>query len=251
MIVIAELLGVPSSDRELFRQRVDAMMSNSSTFSLNDRSEREALQRREAMRQMEEMSAYLREHTAHRRREPRDDLLSKLVEAEVDGARLNDQEVINFANVLLIAGHITTTMLIGNTILCLDAHPTERDRVRADRSLVPVAIEESLRMLSPFSVIPRLTSEEVELGGRTSPADQLIMVWAAANGDPRQFSDPDTFDLGRDHNPHLAFGRGIHFCVGAPLARLEGRIATNLLLDRYRVCAATRRIGRSSCRRRT
>jgi cytochrome P450 len=180
------------------------------------------------------MSAYIGEHAARRRREPREDLLTELVQAEVDGVRLTDQEVINFANLLLIAGHITTTMLVGNTVLCLDAHPEERARVQADRSLVPAAIEESLRLLTPFPVLGRVTNAEVELGGRTIDADQLVMVWiAAANRDPRQFSGPDVFDVDRDPNPHLAFGRGIHFCVGAPLARLEGRIATNLLMDRY------------------
>lgn len=234
VIVIAELLGVPSSDRQLFRRWVDRMLSRSSEFSLRERSESEEQELQEALRQVKEMSAYIGEHAARRRSEPREDLLTKLVQAEVDGIRLTDQEVVNFANLLLIAGHITTTMLVGNTVLCLDGHPAERARVLADRSLVPAAIEESLRMLTPFPVLSRVTNAQTELGGRTIGADQLLMVWiGAANRDPRQFSQPHTFDLDRDPNPHLAFGRGIHFCVGAPLARLEGRVATNLLLDRY------------------
>ena len=232
--VIAELLGVPSSDRDLFRRWVDTMFSSSSEFSLHERSEQEEQEFQESIRQLKEMSAYIGEHAARRRTEPREDLLTRLVEAEVDGARLTDQEVVNFANLLLIAGHITTTMLVGNTVLCLDAHPEERARVRADRSLVPSAIEESLRVLTPFPVLARVTNAETELGGRTIGADQLVMVWlAAANRDPRQFARPHAFDIDRDPNPHLAFGRGIHFCLGAPLARLEGRVATNLLLDRY------------------
>ena len=232
--VIAELLGVPSSDRDLFHRWVDTMFSRSNELSLRERTETQERDLEESLRQLKEMSAYVAAHAARRRHEPREDLLTRLVEAEVDGVRLTDQEVVNFANLLLIAGHITTTMLVGNTVLCLDAHPQERARVQADRSLVPAAIEESLRMLTSFPVLGRVTNTETELAGRPIGADQLVMVWvAAANRDSRQFVRPDVFDIDRDPNPHLAFGRGIHFCVGAPLARLEGKVATNLLLDRF------------------
>lgn len=234
VIVICELLGVPSGDRDLFRRWVDTMLARSSEFTLHDRSESEERQLQESLRAAKEMGAYIAEHAARRRQEPREDLLTRLVEAEVDGARLTDQEVVNFGNLLLIAGHITTTMLVGNTVMCLDAHPQERSRVRADPSLVPAAIEESLRLLTPFSVLARVTNVQTDLGGHAVGANQMVMVWiAAANRDPRQFRRPEVFVVDREPNPHLAFGRGIHFCVGAPLARLEGRVATNLLLDRY------------------
>lgn len=234
VIVIAELLGVPSSDRHLFRQWVDALLQQPQEFSLSEPTEKQQQGTEYAIEQIQHLSDYIAEHAAERRRHPREDLLSKLVEAEVDGERLSDTEVVNFANVLLIAGHITTTMLLGNTVLCLDAHPNAREAVLADRSKVPAAIEESLRFLSPFAALGRVTNREVELGSVTVPADQLLMIWlAAANRDARQFAEPDVFDIDRERNPHLAFGRGIHFCIGAPLARLEGRVATTILFDRF------------------
>ncbi|MEU0565457.1 cytochrome P450 [Nonomuraea sp. NPDC005983] len=234
VIVIAELLGVPSSDRALFKQWADALFQRDTKVSLTEPAEQQKLDVEATMRPWREMSAYLAGHAAERRRQPRADLLTKLVEAEVDGERLPDDQVVNFAIVLLLAGHVTTTMLLGSTVLCLDAFPEQQDKVRADRASLPAVIEESLRFLTPFAMLGRSTTREVELGGVTIPADQLVMIWlGAANRDPRQFPDPDVFDPARDPNPHLSFGRGIHFCLGAPLARLEGRVALNILLDRF------------------
>ncbi|GAA3076836.1 cytochrome P450 [Streptosporangium carneum] len=234
VIVIAELLGVPSGDRALFKRWADALFQRDSEISLNRSAEERSADLEAAMEPWKEMSAYLAAHAAERRRQPRADLLTRLVEAQVDGERLPDEQVVNFAIILLLAGHITTTMLLGNTVLCLDAFPEQQDRVRADRSSLPAVIEESIRFLTPFALLGRATTREARLGGVTIPADQMVMIWlAAANRDPRQFSDPDVFDPGRDPNPHLGFGRGIHFCLGAPLARLEGRVALNILLDRF------------------
>ncbi|WP_283134572.1 cytochrome P450 [Rhizohabitans arisaemae] len=234
VIVIAELLGIPASDRSMFRKWVDRLFTDPEQFSLAEPTEEQQHRLDVALRDVRKLKAYLTEHAAERRRRPRADLLTRLVEAEVDGVRLTEDEVANFANLLLVAGHITTTLLVGNTVLCLDANPEQRARVRADRSLVPGAIEESLRLLSPFAALSRVTDAEVELGGQRIPAGRLLLVWiAAANRDPAWFPDPDVFDPARDPNPHLAFGRGIHFCLGAPLARLEGRVALNILLDRY------------------
>ncbi|MET8140212.1 cytochrome P450 [Sphaerisporangium sp. NPDC005288] len=236
VIVIAELLGVPSSDRALFKQWADALFQRDAEISLNRSAEERSADLAATMGPWKEMSAYLAAHAAERRRQPRADLLTRLVEAEVDGERLPDEEVVNFAIVLLLAGHITTTMLLGNTVLCLDAFPGEQEAVRADRSAIPAVIEESIRFLTPFPLLGRTTTREARLGDATIPADQMVMVWlAAANRDPRQFRDPGVFAPGREPNPHLGFGRGIHFCLGAPLARLEGQVALNILLDRFDV----------------
>jgi cytochrome P450 len=234
VIVIAELLGVPSSDRHLFKEWVDKMLQFTGQFSLVQESEEQRRAIDEAFEQRKHLIDYLTAHADERRLRPREDLLTRLVEAEVDGERLTVTEVVNFANLLLIAGHITTTMLLGNTVWCLDAHPEAMARVRADRRTLPATIEESLRFLSPFAAVARVTTVETELGGERIPADRMIMVWvAAANRDARQFVRPDEFEPTRDPNPHLAFGRGIHFCLGAPLARLEGRVALDILLDRF------------------
>ncbi|MEW9531866.1 cytochrome P450 [Microbispora sp. NPDC049125] len=234
VIVIAELLGVPSSDRGLFKQWADGLFQRDTDVSLAKSEAEQKEDMQATLKPWREMTLYLGAHAAERRRQPRADLLTRLVEAEVDGERLPDDQVVNFAMILLLAGHITTTMLLGNTVLCLDAFPEQQDKARADRATIPAVIEESLRFLTPFAALGRSTTREVELGGATIPADHMVMIWlGAANRDPRQFPNPDVFDPGRDPNPHLAFGRGIHFCLGAPLARLEGRVALNILLDRF------------------
>ncbi|WP_163506872.1 cytochrome P450 [Fodinicola acaciae] len=225
--VIAELLGVPSEDRALFRQWADEAIGGSDDNDTQNDTPNDTQNDTPSIRD------YFLGYVEDRRKQPRDDLLTLLLRAEADGDRLTDDQIVSFASLVLHAGHITTTSLIGNTVLCLDANPDAADRVREDRSLVPAVIEESLRFLSPLAATDRVTSADANVGGTTIPAGQIIKVWlGAANRDPRQFADPDVFDLTRDPNPHLAFGRGVHFCLGAPLARLEGAIVLDVLLER-------------------
>ncbi len=169
VIVIAELLGVPSGDRALFKRWADALFERDTKISLAEPAEDQDVDLQATLRPWKEMTDYLAGHAAERRTRPRADLLTKLVEAEVDGERLPDDQVVNFAIVLLLAGHITTTMLLGNTVLCLDAFPEQQDLVRADRSTIPAVIEEALRYLPPFAAVGRSTTREVELGGVTVP----------------------------------------------------------------------------------
>lgn len=233
VIVIADMLGIPKTDLGLFHEWTEMAIDPPAEFDHSD--ERAMKELGDSVSHMTgQITEYLREHLAERRVKPREDLLTRLVLAEVDGQGLTEVQLTNFVMLLFVAGHITTTMLLGNTIMCLDRNPGAFAAVRADRSLVPGAIEEALRVMSPITQIPRVTMVDVEIGGVTVPKDNMVTLWAsAANRDPRQFPDPHRYDPARDPNAHLAFGRGIHFCLGAPLARLEGRLALNLLLDRY------------------
>ena len=228
VIVIAEMLGVPAEDRAKFREWADALLTRDSSDPLD------TTQLEKARAQLNHFYDYLRGHVARRRVEPRSDVLTDLVAAEIDGERLADSEVVGFATVLLLAGHITTTALLGNAIRCLDEHPEAQAALRADQASIPLAIEEVLRYRSPFALLARATTTEVQLGGKTIPPKQLVMAWIlSANHDERQFENPDDFVMDRQPNAHVGFGKGIHFCIGAPLARLEARVALGILLRRY------------------
>ncbi|MEU9205635.1 cytochrome P450 [Streptomyces sp. NPDC048332] len=231
--VIAVLLGVPTADRALFRDWADQVFRTAAPPSVNGSEEQTAgidasfgLARR--------MTDYFGEHVDDRRRHPREDLLSGLVGAEADGERLTGQALVNFVQLLFLAGYVTTALLLGNTVLCLDTHPEEAARVRRDRAAVPAVIEESLRLMTPFEVVHRVTTRATELGGRRLAEGEMTALWlGAANRDERVFPRPHAFDPARGSGPHLGFGRGIHYCLGASLARLEGRVAINALLDRF------------------
>ncbi|MEO7196336.1 MAG: cytochrome P450 [Pseudonocardiaceae bacterium] len=226
--VIAELLGLPAADRELFRIWADKLL----TLDVLDPHDPEV--ERKIDEASEELLAYLRAHCTDRRAHPREDLISKLVTAEVDGQRLTDEEVVNFSLVLLLAGHVTTTALLGNIMLCVEEHPQVWDELRADRLLVEATIEEVLRYRSPVTQLFRVTMVETELGGQIIPVDALVTPWLlSANRDEREFTDPDRFDIHRVPQRHAAFGHGIHFCIGQLLARVEARVVVGVLLDRY------------------
>jgi cytochrome P450 len=236
--VIAELLGIPAADMPLFRRWADGLFSmediTSSTLPSEELNARVAPI-------MREMNEYLLAHIRLRRTHPSEGLIGRLTAAEVDGERLQDEEIVGFAGVLLLAGHITTTALLGNAVLCLDRYPDTAAEVRADRSLLPPAIEEVLRFRSPFPRLGRVTHAKVTLGGQEIPPRSLVIPWVgAANRDPARYAEPDRFDIHRTDAGHLAFGHGIHFCIGAPLARLESRVGLGLLLDRYRDIAVDR-----------
>jgi cytochrome P450 len=153
---------------------------------------------------------------------------------ETDGERLDEEEALGFFN-LLVAGHHSTSSALGNTVLALDENPQVWDQLRADPSLIPAAIEESVRFRPPFPRSARRATKDTELGGQKITAGATVLVWlVTANRDDRVFADPNRFDISRKPNPHLSFGKGIHHCLGALLARLESRIAIRMMLERYR-----------------
>ncbi len=231
VIVIAELLGLPAEDRELFRSWADGLFS----MQVDDPHDPELGLRVAAA--MTDISAYLIEVCRDRRAGPREDLVSALVTTEVDDRRLDDEEASNFSMLLLLAGHITTTLLLGNAVRTFDEHPGIWDELRADPSLIPGAAEEVLRYRSPFTQVGRATMRNVDVSGVAIPADAIVTPWLlSANRDSRAHTEPDRFDVrrGLGGGAQLAFGHGVHFCLGAPLARLEARVALEELTTRYR-----------------
>jgi cytochrome P450 len=219
--VICELLDVPLDQRDDFRVWSGTLLTDSTQEEVNQAAA--------------SMYAFLSGLIQAKRDDPGDDIFSALVHANEDDDRLNENELISMAFLLLVAGHETTVNLIGNGVLGLLRNPDQLAALRADRSLLPGAVEEFLRIDGPINLATfRYTSEEVELGGVTIPAGELVLVsLLGANRDPEKFPDPDRMDITRPTGGHLAFGHGVHFCLGAPLARLEGAIAIGSLLDRF------------------
>jgi cytochrome P450 len=221
--VICELLGIPEQRRAEFRDWsttiVSGMMIDSDEFVVAATA----------------MANFLRELIAAKRADPAGDLLSELVAVRDGADRLSENELTSMSFLLLLAGHETTVNLIGNGVLALLTHPEQLALLRAQPDRLPAAVEELLRFDGSVQVASfRQTGEPVEIGGVTIPADHIMVIGLlAANRDPARISDPDVFDIGREDNTHLAFGHGIHHCLGAPLARLECRIALGTLLARF------------------
>jgi cytochrome P450 len=227
--VICAMLGVPVEDHERFKGwSLDIARGLDSVWLPP---ESEIPKRSGAARHA--IGDYMRGLIAERRASPRGDLLSALIAAEEAGDKLSEDELIATCILLLIAGHETTVNLIGNGTLALLRHPEELRRLRETPGLIPSAVEELLRYDGPVQRTARITSTEVTIGGRTIPKGEMVMPFiGAADRDPSQFPDPDRLDLGRADNRHIAFGWGIHFCLGAPLARVEGQIAIDTLVRR-------------------
>ncbi len=223
--VIAELLGIPTELREDFKRWSDALVAGNEGLT---EEERQAL-----FQEIGGMFGYFSQVLEERRAHPQNDLVSALLATQVDGEHLSDQELLGFCGLLLVAGNETTTNLIGNLLLCLDENHGVVERLRANRALVPGAIEEALRYYSPIKTMTRFATTETTIGDQRIEAGQLILPWiSSADRDEAEFPDADRFDIEREPNRHLGFGRGIHFCLGAPLARLEVKTALNVMLDR-------------------
>jgi cytochrome P450 len=225
-IVIAELLGVPAQDHARFKAWSTELVTLVGDAFAGPAPRFESV--------LERILDYLRGVIAERRREPRDDLISAMIAAQQERDALSDAELLATGNLLLLAGHETTTNLIGNGTLALLRHPDELERLRAQPELLRPGIEELLRYDSPVQATARVAKEDLELGGQGIAAGALVVCGiGAANRDPEVFPEPDRLDVGRPECRHLSFGLGAHFCLGAPLARLEGEIAFRALLERF------------------
>ncbi len=226
-IVTAELLGVPVADQQQLKDWSSDFAEMLGNFQHNpDRFPR-------VLRSVESMCSYFRSAMSEQRVHPREGLVHAMMAAEVEGAKLTEEEIIANLIVTMVGGQETTTNLIGNGVLALLRNPSEMERLKKDSSLIPSAVEELLRYESPSQHTARLAPADVEMGGKQIRKRQaVIAVMGAANRDPERFSEPDRLDISRQDNRHLAFGWAAHFCFGAALARLEGQIAFETLLRR-------------------
>lgn len=225
MDVISEMLGVPPEDRARLRTWADEVVHREEGDSgVPDTAARASLR----------LLGYFAEHVAARRERPGDDLTDALIDAEIDGDRLEDREIIAFLFLMIIAGNETTTKLLGNALVHLARHPEQRARVVAEPGLVPGWVEETLRYDASSQLIARVTTRDVTLHGVTIPeGTKVALLIGSANRDERVFERPDAYEVARDCKDSLAFGRGIHFCLGAALARLEARVSLEEFVVRW------------------
>ncbi|MGE7714084.1 Cytochrome P450 [Priestia megaterium] len=230
VMVIADILGVPIEDQRQFKDWSDIIVAGPSN---NERETLEKLQQ-EKMKANDELETYFYRIIEEKRTRPGDDIISVLLQAKEEGKQLTDEEIVGFSILLLIAGNETTTNLISNTIYCLMEDKASFERLKREKELLPSAIEEVLRYRSPVQALHRIVKEDVTLGGKKLKAGEHVVPWmGSAHRDAEYFEDPDVFKIDRKPNVHMAFGRGIHFCLGAPLARIEAKIMLAELIDRY------------------
>lgn len=229
--VIAEMLGVPAKDKRKFKDWSDQAVAGPANNSEEAKNE----QHRKQQQVVGELYAYFKEIIELKKQEPADDIISVLLQASVDGQSLTEEEIVGFCILLLVAGNETTTNLITNAIYTFMEYPEVYRQIKSQPDeLLPAAIEEVLRFRSPVQASFRIVHEDVELGGKKLRAGEYVIAWmGAANRDEKQFQDAEQFMVPRKPNPHMAFGRGIHFCLGAPLARMEAEIALREWIRRY------------------
>ncbi|GAC1376225.1 MAG: monooxygenase YjiB [Ktedonobacteraceae bacterium] len=219
IIVIAELLGVPAVDRAQFKRWSDLIVGTA---------------RREKKQAVIDMNAYFLTILAHRRQQPANDVISALLAAQIDGVHLTDAELLSFCRLLLVAGHETSTNLIGNALLTLDEYPLALEELRAEPALIPAAVEGVLRYRTPIQRLRRVATADTVLGDCVIKAGEIVSpILGSANRDEAHFAQPELFSIPRSPERHLGFGHGIHFCLGAALARLETRLALEILLTRF------------------
>ncbi len=227
-IVIAELLGVPPEDREDFKRSSTKL--SGLVFGAVEEPKRNASANEGAIEFIEYFTGLIRRYEA----QPADNLISRLIAARDSGDALSAEQMVGACTLLLFGGHETTTGLIANTIACLFQHPEQLADLRRHPDLAASAVEECLRFEGPAKVMVRQVVEDLDWNGRQFRAGQRVYLsMAGASRDPAVFPEPDRFDIRRDPNPHLGFGHGIHYCLGAPLARLEGRIAIQSIIERF------------------
>lgn len=234
--VIAELLGVPIKDHDLFKKWADQLLgSTSGSSNLPDKNSEHIFKKVQ-----NEMDSYFGNIIGKRQARPRNDLISNLLNAEIEGHSLSEQEILAFCSLLLLAGHVTTVNLIGNTIRSLLEHPKQfklllssHDDNNNSYPLIPSAIEETLRYRSPVQALIRFAIQDANIGGQKIQCGQRMVIWiGSANHDESVFSSPEEFDIIRNPYAHIAFGHGIHFCLGSALARLEAQVVLKIILER-------------------
>ncbi|MGC1928575.1 MAG: cytochrome P450 [Candidatus Nitrosopolaris sp.] len=233
--IIAQLLGVPIEDRNLFRGWADTIVSSTGGEMTDEQATSKNISQ-----MINEMDSYFSGIVEERIKKPRQDLITNLIKAQAEGRHLFREEILTFCRLLLLAGHVTTVNLIGNTILCLLQNQAEFRLLQDDHNLIPSTIEETLRYRSPVQAVVRIVTKDTNIGGQKIETGQRIIAWlGSANHDESIFANPERFDISRrnstnshQHHDHVGFGHGIHFCLGALLARLEGQVVLRVILQR-------------------